>query len=112
LTLEEVKSLYNAEAIGITRIPDYGEVVVKMNGYSSGRQIAYLIILTPTGGIIDVEVPFSTIKSWTPYTGPFPPQIGPGMLPGGMGGQGWGAGQAFPPYGGGSGSGWGSWGRF
>ncbi|MED1863837.1 hypothetical protein P4V41_10275 [Fictibacillus nanhaiensis] len=118
LSAQEVKNISNSENLyGITNIKGYGQVIVKFYGYS-GLNIAqntgtvFFNIFTPSEDLY-VTVPIQDVLGWTPYTGPIPPQFGhQGGLPGGMGGQGYGQGQAFPsPFGGqGTSGGWGTWG--
>jgi hypothetical protein len=118
LSVQEVLDIYNmTNKYGITTINGYGQVIVLRKGYSLNFEqntgTIDLYIFTPTEGIT-ITVPIQYVSGWTPYDGPIPPQFGhQGGLPGGMGGQGYGQGQAFPsPWGGqGTPGGWATWGN-
>ncbi|MFE1245214.1 hypothetical protein ACFW35_13875 [Fictibacillus sp. NPDC058756] len=114
LSGQELYQIFNTNKYGTTNVKGYGQVIAMLAGFEISQNVnkVHLIIYTPAENI------YSTVRSedivgWTPYTGPIPPQFGhQGGLPGGMGGQGYGQGQAFPsPWGGqGSQGGWGTWG--
>jgi hypothetical protein len=111
LTYDEVKSLVGQ--YGTTHILGFGDAIVKITGYEidpSGTKVAKFIAYLADGEIIGYRA-VEDLVGWTPYNGPIPPHFG--GLPGGMGGQGYGQGQAFPsPWGGqGTPGGWGTWGN-
>jgi hypothetical protein len=107
LTYEEIKQIYNTHPYGTTSLVGHGNVIVKITGYN--QNIVYFLVYRPEGESKG-EAPHQLLYGWTPYYGPIPPHFS--SLPGGMGGQGWGQGQAFPPLGGQGSGGWGSWGGF
>jgi hypothetical protein len=101
LTLQEAQSIVGT--YGITNLKGFGRVIVYAEFIDYEKNYVSLRLLQPIDDVIIVLAKFADIDGWTPYTG---------ALPGGMGGQGFGQGQAFPsPWGGqGSPGGWGTWG--
>jgi hypothetical protein len=113
LSPQEVKDIFDMHQYGTTNIKGFGEAIIVINNYSvapsSGTVTVGFTMYTPEG-LSSAVVPATDLVGWTPYTGPIPPYSS--TLPGGMGGQGWGQGQAFPSQGGQGPGSWGTWGGF
>ncbi|MDM5317177.1 hypothetical protein QUF49_14305 [Fictibacillus sp. b24] len=113
MSVQELSNIYKyGPHYGITNIKGFGQVIVQFKSFNldfaQNTGTVTFEIFTPSEDII-VTVPIQDAVGWTPYTGPIPPQFG---HQGGLGGQGYGQGQAFPSQWGGQGtsSGWGTWG--